>query len=156
MKWDFSGHHQALKNKCRGGNQRVLLIQVRHSQRDTGVPAPPAAKGRAIPLELNTWNRSDNHIFETLVALQWQVTEGIHPQCPVPLVISLLVLAPSVQSFQQSPLKTPAHLNTQDGIQHGTKGPVLHVEQQIREAGGCGCTQSSQVLGEGLIRDTTS
>lgn len=134
----------------------MLLIQVRHSQRDTGVPAPPAAKGRAIPLELNTWNGSENHIFETLVALQWQVTEGIRPQCPVPLVISLLVLAPSVQSFQQSPLKTPAHLNTQDGIQHGTKGHVLHVEQQIREAGGCGCTQGSQVLGEELIRDTTS
>lgn len=46
--------------KCHGGNQRVLgvaagwrkgfqLIQVRHSERDMGVPAPPAVKGESNP-----------------------------------------------------------------------------------------------------------
>lgn len=115
----FLGHQQALKNvvveirgcwvllnigstACPGGSSKggwrkgFQLIQLSLS----GVPAPPTVKGRAVPLELNIWNRSYNHTFCSPVA----GGEYIPSHALSTLVISLLV--PGTQHSKLSPITT--------------------------------------------------
>lgn len=136
-----------------GFREGFQLIQLRVGL--SCVPAPPAVKQRTIPLELLTWNGSHSHTLAMLLGLQAQVTEGKCPQCPFSCPVTLVVsLQPEFKAF------TRHHWRSQDvetpRMGNSTKGHVPCMEQKIGEAGGCGCTQSSHLMDQGLKRDTTS